>query len=756
MVKKRVLTKQEQDVRSAIRETQLYIQYKAAGWFLRLIRADMVKMDSSFFECLYLLTNSDLRSLIGKVMIGIQARRIDQSKDGLREDQKALKVLRHIMSNWSNHELLRDIEYVINENPCIVDILQECLIEFCEKITGKSVTVPANYASARKNLEKFFALSPAAIDLCEFMYLMQTDSKLREYFDISLKIWDRDKKDILAYILDMNSSTLELEASELNVCGITEHMCWEFYSNKLLSSMVISLWEATGADNIDRFFYSPLEGNILPLEKFRVSEEDLRYVKGLLTSKSDTPVHILLYGPPGTGKTTFARSLAHDLKIRAWNINSGENDDDRKRRAALIAGLNIACKKTNGFVLVDEAERLLDTSWHGGSFEKDKAWLNSLLEKPKNHVIWIVNHASHIDSAVLRRFSFSVKFNTLNKQERHDMWEDIIDRHNAKKYFTEPQIETLAERPNISAAVMEKAVTQAKELGYKSKEFFPAVECYLNAYSALVSPIEITSRTKRTKNTIKTEAAQNFTLDGITVEESISDLIARFRRADEVMRNDKRKLTGGCASLLFYGPPGTGKTALARYIAQELGRNCIIQRASDLLSCYVGDTEKKIASAFSRVEEENSLLIIDEVDSFLFSRKMAQRSWEVSMVNEFLTRLEECRSFCICTTNRFEDLNDAALRRFSYKVAFKYAQPSQLMALYNALLSPLCEAPLPADLEKELKSFSHLTPGDFRTVCTQYGSLFSDEPYVQHDTLISALRKEESLKSGFLSRTAGF
>lgn len=58
---------------------------------------------------------------------------------------------------------------------------------------------------------------------------------------------------------------------------------------------------------------------------------------------------------------------------------------------------------------------------------------------------------------------------------------------------------------------------------------------------------------------------------------------------------------------------------------------------------------------------------IDEIDTFLYSQETAIHSWEVSAVNELLTSLEECRCFCICTTNRFKELDAAAVRRFSYK-----------------------------------------------------------------------------------------
>ena len=186
---------------------------------------------------------------------------------------------------------------------------------------------------------------------------------------------------------------------------------------------------------------------------------------------------------------------------------------------------------------------------------------------------------------------------------------------------------------------------------------------------------------------------------------------------------------------MLYGPPGTGKTALARNIAHELDRECFIQRASDLQNCLVGETEKRITRAFRNAESEGAVLVIDEADTFLYSRDMAVRSWEVSFVNEFIVNLEECKCFCICTTNRINEFDQASVRRFSYKIKFDYSGIPQVLALYNSLLKSLCSTELPSELMSELKTFTRLTPGDFHAVRSQYSSLLSNEDTVTHENL---------------------
>ena len=163
-------------------------------------------------------------------------------------------------------------------------------------------------------------------------------------------------------------------------------------------------------------------------------------------------------------------------------------------------------------------------------------------------------------------------------------------------------------------------------------------------------------------------------------------------------------------------------------------------------SCFVGETEKKIAAAFRHAENEGAVLVIDEADTFLYSRDMAVRSWEVSFINEFLVNLEECKCFCICTTNRLKELDPASVRRFSYKIKFDYSGTSQVIALYNSLLKPICNSELPTQLERELKTFTKLTPGDFHSVRAQYRSFLSNDKAATHEDLINALRREMSMK----------
>jgi transitional endoplasmic reticulum ATPase len=96
------------------------------------------------------------------------------------------------------------------------------------------------------------------------------------------------------------------------------------------------------------------------------------------------------------------------------------------------------------------------------------------------------------------------------------------------------------------------------------------------------------------------------------------------------------------------------------------------------LDKYVGESEKNIADMFAVARQQNAVLVLDEADSFLADRRNAQRSWEVTQVNELLTQMEAFDGIFICTTNLMEKLDPASIRRFAFKVRFDPMTPDQV------------------------------------------------------------------------------
>ena len=192
--------------------------------------------------------------------------------------------------------------------------------------------------------------------------------------------------------------------------------------------------------------------------------------------------------------------------------------------------------------------------------------------------------------------------------------------------------------------------------------------------------------------------------------------------------------------MCLFGAPGTGKSEYARHLAERMGLEVLHKRASDLLSMWVGEAEKNIAAAFQEARTEQKFLIFDEADSLLQDRGRAQRSWEVTQVNEMLTWMEWHPYPFACTTNLMDQLDKASLRRFTFKIKYNYLTREQARLAFRHFFGQ--------DLEVKLEA---LTPGDFAVAARKASIMGLTEPA----DLIELLVQEQEAK-GIKSTVIGF
>ena len=355
---------------------------------------------------------------------------------------------------------------------------------------------------------------------------------------------------------------------------------------------------------------------------------------------------------------------------------------------------------------------------------KNKGWINRALEENPAPTIWICNQIAHIDPAFLRRFDYALELSTPPRSVRLE----IIRERLAGTPVSEAFLNRLAEHPQLSPAQIAKAAHAVHRLEIESREEAEAiVERILdrNIRAMGQQPLEkdISGDTR-------------YSLDFLNVNADIPAMIEGLKR-------------GRRGNICFYGPPGTGKSALARHIAKALDKPLLAKRASDILSMWLGATEQNIADMFREATDEDSVLLLDEADSFLRDRRGAEHSWEVTQVNELLVQMERFEGLFICSTNLVDGLDQASLRRFALKIRFDYLTPNQA---WSMLRTEASNRPSEAD-RRAITGMRELTPGDFAAVKKRL-AILGLEPTAAE--LIEGLREEKSVRQDGRNSNIGF
>lgn len=125
----------------------------------------------------------------------------------------------------------------------------------------------------------------------------------------------------------------------------------------------------------------------------------------------------------------------------------------------------------------------------------------------------------------------------------------------------------------------------------------------------------------------------------------------------------------------------------------------------------MGGTEQRIAKLFRSCDVEREIIFLDEAEGLLGNREGAQRSWEVTQVNEFLRQIEQFKGIFIAATNHVGSLDAALMRPFAFRLGFKPLTLQQQVAMFKEVSAH----PLEVGTEdyRRLEKLDGLTAGDF-------------------------------------------
>ena len=182
----------------------------------------------------------------------------------------------------------------------------------------------------------------------------------------------------------------------------------------------------------------------------------------------------------------------------------------------------------------------------------------------------------------------------------------------------------------------------------------------------------------------------------------LDDMIAMVRQRSTILERWGYQRHLGISrgvSALFSGEPGTGKTMAASVVASELGLELIRIDLSQVVSKWVGETEKNLGRIFDEAHDANAMLLFDEADALFGKRtevKSAQDRHANLEVNYILQRMETFDGVSVLTTNFESSIDQALQRRLNFRVRFPEPEVDERAALWQKLLPPatgLVEAP---------------------------------------------------------------
>ena len=479
----------------------------------------------------------------------------------------------------------------------------------------------------------------------------------------------------------------------------------------------------------------------------------------------EPPKGVLLYGPPGTGKTLIAKAVANEsgasfFSLAGPEIMSKYYGESEQRLREIFEE---AQKAAPSIIFIDEIDSIAPKRGEvSGEVERRVvaqllAMMDGLKERGQVVVIGATNREEAIDPALRRpgRFDREIEIGVPDRSGRVE----ILQIHMRNMPIAEDvSLDSLADRTHGFVGADVNAL--CKEAAMKAvRRYLPDLTTEDEIPQEIVEKMEVMSDDfEEALKEIEPSAMREVLVEvphvtwtdlgglGLLKQELIESIEWPLKRPEKFREMGIRPPKG----ILLYGPPGTGKTMIAQAIANETNANFISVRGPQMLSKWVGESEKAIREIFRKARQVSpSIIFFDELDSIAPMRGMDEGSHVMErVVNQLLAEMDGLETLkdvvVIAATNRPDILDPALLRSGRFDRLLMVGAPDKLGR--HEILK-IHTAKIPNSQDVSLEELAEMTEGyvgsDLDSLCREAAMLAmrEDAARVDMNHYLEALKK---------------